>query len=114
MMLFSKEKIGNSRPSIVRNQEWDPPLAQLHLLHLPQLVFRFFGRNAVNGESTLGVVDKSEVLVGLVNADDVHVAGRVGGISSDFAVDFDKALHDDCLDFAGIEGILETVRNKES
>lgn len=99
----------NSRSSIVRNQEWDAPLAQLHLPHFPQFVFRLLGRDAVYGEAALGVVDEAEGLICLFDADNVHEAGGVGGIGADFAVDADEALHDDCFDFAGVEGVLETV-----
>ena len=93
----------------MRNQEWYPPLAQLHPLHLAQLVLRLFGRDAVHGEAALGVVDEAEVLARLLDADHVHVAGGVGGVGAHFAVDFDEALHYDGFGFAGIEGIFEAA-----
>jgi len=90
----------------MRNQERDCPFAQLYPLDLRQLVFRLFGRNAVDSETAFGIVDKAEVLASLLDGDHVHEAGGIGGVGSDFAVDFDKALHDDGFGFAGVEGIL--------
>ena len=97
----------------MRNQEWYPALPQLHPLDLAQLVLRLFFRDAVHGETTLGVVHESKVLARLLDADDVHVAGWVGGVGAHFAVDFDEALHHDGFGFAGVEGVLETVASAQ-
>lgn len=96
----------NVRPGIMRNQEWDPALAQLHALDLAQLVFGLLGRDAVDGEAALGVVHEAEVLACLLNADDVHEARRVVYVGADLAIDLDEALHDNALDFAAIERVL--------
>ena len=90
----------------MRDQEWDSALAQLHSLDFSKLVFGLFGLDSVNGEAALGVVDKTEVLAGLLDADDVHEAGRVCGIGADLAINLDQALHDDGLGLACVEGIL--------
>jgi hypothetical protein len=90
----------------MRNQEWDAALAQLDSLHFSQFVLGFLGGNSVDCETTLGVVDKSEVLSSFVNGNDIHEASGVGDISSYFAVDFDQTLHDDCFGLSGVEGIL--------
>jgi len=87
----------NSRPSIVRNQEWDSTTTKLHTLDLAQLVLGLLGRNSVHGEAALGVVDEAEVLVGLLDRDDVHEAGGVGDVGADLVVDLDEALHHDGL-----------------
>jgi hypothetical protein len=42
-----------------------------NLLDLEELVGGFFGGDAVDGESTLDVVEKTEVLVGLFDGDDI-------------------------------------------
>lgn len=94
----------------MRNQEWDAALAQLHSLDLAELVLSLLAGDAVDGEATLGVVDEAEVLAGLLDANNIHEAGRVGRVSADLAVDLDQALHDDLLDLAAIEGVLQTVR----
>ena len=79
----------------MRNQVWDPPLAQLHALHLAQLVLGLLGGDAVHGEAALYVVHETEVLVGLFDGDHVHEARRVGAVGADFAVDLHEALHED-------------------
>lgn len=95
----------------MRNQEWDSAFAQLHPLDLCQLVFRLFSSNAVDCETALGVVDKSEILACLFDRYDVHEAGRIGSVGADLAVDFDQALHNDGLSFAGVESILQSGRS---
>ena len=92
----------------MRNQEWDSAFAQLHTLDLAQLVFGFLGLDTVDGEATLGIVDETEVLPGLFNRDDVHETSRVGVVSPDLAVDLDQALHEDGIDLATVESILQT------
>ena len=83
------DRWGDLRPSIMRNQEWHTPLAQLHALDFGELVFGFLGCDAVDGEAAFGVVDEAEVLARLFDGDDVHEAGGVGCVGADFAVDFD-------------------------
>jgi len=98
---------------IVRNQEWDPALAKLHLLDLAELVLSLLSLDAVDCEATLGVVDKTEVLAGLLDTDNVHEASGVGGVSADLAVDLDEALHHDGLGLTAVKGVLETVADKD-
>ena len=97
----------------MRDQEWDSALAQLHSLDFAQLVFGLLCLDSVNGEAALGVVDQTEVLASLLDADDIHETSWVGGISSDLAIDLDQALHDNGLDFASIECVLETVTDED-
>lgn len=93
----------------MRNQEWDAALAQLYSLDLAQLVLCLLFSDAVDGETALGVVDETEVLASLLDGDDVHVAGWVGRIGADLAIDLDQALHDNRLGLAAIEGVLQTI-----
>ena len=97
----------------MRNQEWDAALAQLYSLDLAELVLRFFAGDAVDGETALGVVNEAEVLAGLLDANNVHEAGRVGRVSADLAVDLDQALLDDGLDLVAVERILEAVAEED-
>lgn len=99
----------HSRSRIVRNQEWDPALAELNTLNLAELVLGLLSLDTVDGETALGVVDETEVLAGLLNGDDVHEAGGVGGVGADLAVDLDETLHQDGLDLATVEGVLQTI-----
>lgn len=96
----------------MRNQEWNTTLAKLHALDLAQLVFCLLAADAVDGEATLGVVDETELLASLLNADDVHEAGGIGGIGADLAVNLDEALHHNLLDLTAVERILETVESQ--
>lgn len=99
----------DSRPRIMRNQEWDSALAQLHASDFAQLVFGLLVRDAVYGEAALGVVDEAEVLAGLLDGDNVHETGGVGLLGADFVVDLDETLHEDGIDLAAIESVLESV-----
>ncbi len=96
----------NLRSCIVRDQEWDSALAQLYSLDLSELIFGLLGLNSVDGEAALGVVDKTELLASLLDADNIHETCWVGGIGSDLAINLNQALHDDGLGLAGVEGIL--------
>lgn len=102
----------NSRSRIVRNQEWDPALAELNTLDLAELELSLLSLDAVNGETTLGVVDETEVLAGLLEGDDVHESSGVGGVGADLAVNLDQTLHHDGLDLATVQGVLETVNER--
>ena len=104
----------HSRSRIVRNQEWDPALAELHTLDLAQLVFGLLSLDAVDGETALGVVDQAEVLASLLDADDVHETGRVVDVGADLAVDLDQALHHDRLGLTAVKGVLQTADHKVS
>lgn len=97
----------------MRDQEWDSALAQLHSLNLSELVFCLFGLDSVNGEATLGIIDKSEVLPSFLNADNIHETGWVCCISSDFAIHLDQTLHNDSLGLARVQGILETISDED-
>lgn len=99
----------NLRSSIMRNQEWDSALAQLYPLDLAQLVLSLLSGDTVDGEAALGVVDKTEVLAGLLNGDNIHEAGRVGDIGANLAVDLDETLHHNGLGLAVVERILQSV-----
>jgi len=97
----------------MRNQVWDSTTAQLHSLDLSQLVFGLGALNAVDCEATFGIVDQTEVFASFLDREHVHEACRVCGIGSNFSIDLDQALHDDLLDLAAIEGILEAVADED-
>ena len=98
----------------MRNQEWDSSFAQLYPLNFSELILRLLGCDAVDGESTLGVVNETEVLTRLFNGDDVHETGWVGRIGTNFAVDFDEALHYDSFGLSCVERILESIREQQA
>jgi hypothetical protein len=97
----------------VRNQEWDPALAELNTLDLAELELSLLSLDAVHGETALGVVDETEVLAGLLEGDDVHETSGEGGVGADLAVNLDQTLHHDGLNLATVQGVLETINEKE-
>ena len=97
----------------MRVQEGDCTAAKLDALDLAELVLSLLGLDTVDGEAALGVVDEAEVLASLLDADDVHEAGREGHVGADLGVDLDQALHEDGLGLAVVESILETVADED-
>lgn len=96
----------------MRNQEWDPALAELNTLDLAELELSLLSLDAVDGETALGIVDETEVLAGLLEGDDVHESSGVGGVGADLAVNLDQTLHHDGLDLATVQGVLETINQE--
>ena len=90
----------------MRNQVGNSTTSELDTLDLAELVLCLLVGYAMDGEAALGVVDEAEVLARLLDGDDVHQARGKGGVGADLAVDLDKALHEDLLGLAAIEGIL--------
>lgn len=101
------------RSCIMRHKEGDAALAQLDTADLAQLVLGFLAGDSVYGEATLGIVDEAEVLAGLLDADDILEASWVRWVGADLAVNLDEALHDDLLDLAAIEGVLQSVSDED-
>jgi len=84
-----------------------------HLANLAQLELGFFAANSVDNESSLDVVDETEVLSSLVDGDDIHESSRVGDVSAHLAVDLDKTLHHDLLGLHVGQSVLETVAQED-
>jgi hypothetical protein len=97
----------------VRNQVGNAALAELDSLDLAELVLCLLICDAVDGEAALGVVDQAEVLASLLDGDDVHQPRGEGGVGADLAVDLDEALHEDGIDLAGVERILQPVTEED-
>ncbi len=90
----------------MRDQEWDSAFAQLNSLDFAKLVFGLLVLDSVDGEAPLGVVDQTEVLASLLDANDIHETGWVCGIGTNLAINLDQALHDNRLRLARVKGIL--------
>lgn len=99
--------------AVVGDKVGDSLLAELDTLDLAELVGSLLVGDSVDGESTLDVVDKSEVLAGLLELDHVHEASGEGGVGSHLAVDLDKSLHQDGVDLSTVESVLETVSQED-
>ena len=95
--------------SVVGGQGWNSLLAQLDVLHLAELVRSLLRANAVNGHTSLGVVENSEAFVGLLDADNVHEPGWVAHVGAYLSVDLHETLHENGLGLASGKGILQTV-----
>ena len=93
----------------MRDQEWDSTFSELYSLDLSKLVFSLSSLNSVYGESTLGIVDKSEMFTSLLNCDNIHVSSWVVDVGSDLVIDFDESLHNDGLHLTTVESICHYV-----
>jgi len=98
--------------TIVGDKERNALSSDLHTSDSPQFVLGFFVGDAVDGETTLGIIQQAEVFRGLVNGNNVHVARRVVGISPYFVVDFHEPLHQDEGHLPLGQGILEAITQK--
>ena len=96
-------------PTVVGSNVGDSLRSDLSLSDLQEFVGGFFLIYSVEGEASLNVVQKAEVLVGAVDGDNVHESSGEGSIGSDLSVDFDNALHQDHGDFLVGQGILEAI-----
>ena len=78
---------------------------------LAKLESGLLGFDSVGLESSLDIEEDSEVLVGLLNGDNVHLTKRVSVVSSDLAVDLDETLLvvDDLSGFISGESVLESL-----
>jgi len=99
--------------AIVGRAEGDTLGAELDAADLAELVASLLGFNAVESEAALDVVEKTEVLVGALNGDDIHEAGGEGGVSADLAIDLDDALVEDEGDLTTSKGIAEAVAEED-
>ena len=99
--------------AIVGDNEGDTLGTELNLLDLAQLVLGLLGSDTVDGETTLGIVDQTEVLTGLLDGDGIHESSGVGSVGTDLTVDLDETLHKDVLDLLSVEGVLQTVAHQD-
>ena len=83
--------------------------AHKDLSHFAQLVLGLLRCNTMNSKATLGVLDQTEVLSVLVNADDIHKPSRVGYIGPDFHINLNESLHANLFYFISSQGILKSV-----
>ena len=83
------------------------------LSNLAELVLGFFVSDTVDGETTLDVVDETEVFTSLFNADNIHETSGEGGVGTDLTVNLDKTLHQDGLDFTTVKSVLQTVTDED-
>ncbi|EJK51177.1 hypothetical protein THAOC_29673, partial [Thalassiosira oceanica] len=95
--------------SIVRDSHGDLLGGDVNLLYTAEFPLGLFLIDAVQNEASLGVVEETEDVAGLLELDDVHETGGVVVVSSDLAVDLDTPLHADLLALLSGEGVLQTL-----
>mmetsp|Transcript_7354 Transcript_7354/g.16916 ORF Transcript_7354/g.16916 Transcript_7354/m.16916 type:complete len:218 (+) Transcript_7354:221-874(+) len=78
-------------------------------LHTAKLVCSLLLGDLVEDEPALGVVEKSEVLLCLLNLHHVHEAGRVEHVRPHLAVYLDEPLHHDHLHLSVRQRILQAL-----
>jgi len=99
--------------AIVCHQVWDVVLLVEELLHSAELVAGLFSGDSVDDESALGVINESEVLVGLLESDNIHETGWVLDISSNLTVDLDHLSHHDLLALVSGKGVVKSVSDED-
>lgn len=80
---------------------------------LAQLVVSLLRGDAVADETTLGVVEETEGLVGLLDVDNIHESSGEAHLSADLSIDLDQALLADLAGLGVREGVLQTVAKEE-
>merc|ERR1711990_201706 len=78
---------------------------------LAEFEFSFVVINLVSLETAFNIKEDSEVLLGPLDGDDVHVTKRESRVSSSLTVDLDKAflVLDDLSSLLSIEGVAESL-----
>lgn len=97
--------------TVVGHDVWDLLLADALSNNLAELEASLLIVNLVWLESSLDVVENSEILVSFFNSNNVHLAKRESGVSSDLSVDLDESLLvlDDLLSLVSGESVLESL-----
>jgi len=101
------ERIGVANgTTVVGDDMRDTATTNGYATDLQELVGGFFGGDTVDGETTLDIVQETEVLSGLFDGDNIHESSREGRVRADLSVNFDQALLDDGGNFFSSQGVL--------
>lgn len=107
--------VGESKRSVVVSVSvGNSSSGGLDMGDLGKLVLGLFSRDGLKDESTLGVIEKSEVFSGLLDGDDIHKSSGELRVSSNLSVDLDLSSHDDLGDFISSKGVLQSVSEENS
>ena len=99
--------------SIVGDEVRDTLLSELVSLDLQELEGGLLLGDSVDGESSLDVVQETEVLARPLDRDDIHEPGGVGLVGPDLSVDLDGPLGHDGGNLTSGQGVLETVSEED-
>jgi len=101
--------------SIVETNGGDSLVSKIDSLNLAELELGLLGGDLLDGESSLHVIQQSEVSISnFVDGDDVHESSREGVVSSNLSVDSDNSLLEDHGDLSGSESVSQSVSQKEN
>ena len=102
-------------PSVVSNDVRNLSLADLLLSDLAELEFSLLCVNSVWLESSLDVIEDSEVFVGLLNGDNVHGSEWESWVSSDLTINLDQTLLilDDLGALLAGHGVLQSLLEED-
>ena len=99
--------------SVVGDEVGDTLLSELVSLDLQELEGGLLLGDSVDGESSLDIVQETEVLAGPLDRDDVHEPGRVGLVGPDLSVNLDGPLGHDGGNLTSGQSVLETVSEED-
>jgi len=95
--------------SIVGDSNRDLLGGDVNLLDTAELVLGLFLLDAVEDETSLGVVEETETISRLLELNSVHESSGVVHVSTDLSVNLDATLHADLLALLSGEGVLKTL-----
>lgn len=95
--------------TVVSGEVRDGLGTNVNRLNAAELEASFVGVDSVENETTLSVVQESEVFLSLLDANNIHETSRIVGIASDSAIDLDQFLHQNISDLALGKSILQSV-----
>lgn len=100
--------------SVVSNNVWNLLLANALLDNLAELEGSLLIVNLVWVESSLGVVENSEILISFFNCDNVLLSEWESWVSSDLSVNLDQTLLvlDDFHGLISVQSILESLHEE--
>jgi len=114
-IIDSNKGIGVSNgSSVVKNNIRNSLGSNSQLLNLAELVLGLIGRDGLKNESSLGVVQESEILTSLLDGDDILKTRGISSIGSDLAVDLDESLLDDLSDLVSGKSVFQSVSQQNN
>jgi len=99
--------------SVMGDNDRDLLQGKLSALDLAKLESLLLIRDSVKSILTLGIKDKSELIIGLRDFDNIHETGREVRIGSHLSINLDVLLDADDLSFTSSQGILQAVSQDE-
>jgi len=99
--------------AIVSDDVWAATFTELCLVNLAKLVVGLILVDLVDNETTLGIVEHTEMLVSLLKGDNIHETSWEADISTNLVVNLNETLHADLLNLLVGKSVLEAVTEKD-